>query len=882
MSLHQQKIGFWMILLCFMTSTLHAEIVISDVVGSSDGCNGSFHLLVNGNAGPFTIEVESGGVLYPLPSGTPQPVTEFDGVISDLCEGFYSVMVENSKGCINYYYVDVEHCDFEFEFNIRNPTTCGSENGRINVGSGSNGPTILEGATTPLHIEWSNGVVHEGASGLTGISNLGPGEYSVTVTDATGCSDIGTISLYAEDGIELEIFYLAGSCEGDNNGIAEVIASSSGSPLDFTYNWTNSETGAIAESLWPGWSCVTVTDNVSDCEAVACIEIETIQPNPEPFAPSFTEVPYCYSDENPLGELIYHPQGGTPPFEWEWEWNSPGIVGYLGSGSQNYLPEGIYNVTITDHCGEVFEDSYKIIKTNLDLNATVVNECSSDDPDENTGSITLNPDAIPTNFGPFTYEWYWPWQGSHPYEFPTDNSNELTGLFNDTGPNWWVTVTDGIGCTRVQNFDINVDDVEWYVKKGHYDGTWVAPIGGGNIGILYADACQLRQFCGSNEVEGGETSSTPLGIYRDQSGCWSSVNCEFNGEELYPIFGTSSNSESVSFDGVTCLKVQICDFFTDVDLQFKPEDVAQEFPYEVIFRERNEIPGEPFYIYSEDEENPGECTRTTFCFGEVVGEEDVSCGQVSVDLDEEEQDTDNTLGECNNLNEAYEHLYDGGCDVAYYCMVGDETIQVGWLDGPEVQPCRWEKLDAEGEVYTHSIRSFCNCGPEPINDLNAVAVGKKTIFEEGAVWNSYYGPIIISEDNIPSCGELLHQQLCISARPNGNQSRNEIIENEIDNQNVLKLDGKSKIELKIETFRIAPNPFQDNFTIYADNIKETFQGEVMLINFLGQVVYEKRMTFDKDSSITYVNGFENLIPGIYNLVVMKNNEMVMYEFLVKS
>ncbi len=101
-------------------------------------------------------------------------------------------------------------------------------------------------------------------------------------------------------------------------------------------------------------------------------------------------------------------------------------------------------------------------------------------------------------------------------------------------------------------------------------------------------------------------------------------------------------------------------------------------------------------------------------------------------------------------------------------------------------------------------------------------------------------------------------------------------------QNLLKLDGKSKIELKIETFQIAPNPFTDNFTIYTDNIKETFQGEVMLINFLGQVVYQKQMTFDKDSSITYVNGFENLIPGIYNLIVKKDNEVMMYEFLVKS
>ena len=856
MSLHQQKIGFWMILLCFMTSTLHAEIVISDVVGSGDQpCLGSFHLTVNGNAGPFDFEVEKGGVIFDAGSD----LNEINQTFYGLCSGFYSVMIENSKGCINYYYVDIRHCRFDFDFNINPPLACNSNDGRINVGSGPNGPTPIGGAISPYHIEWSNGEVFEGALSLTGISSIGFGTYTVTVTDSNGCMDVGICEVISESSLHASIFDDPGdiipNCDGFNNGSAEVhVSDGNGQQNDYVYFWDNGETQAVAKYLPPGMNCVTVTDNYSLCQATACVFIPTIQPNPIAFEPSFSIVPVCYNDEIPNGQLNYHPLGGTPPFEWEW--NAPeGFVGYLGSGSQNYLQEGVYKVTITDHCGEVFEGVYEIVTTYVNINASIHHECDG----LNNGAILLDPGATPTNFGEFTFEW----------DAVVAETNAVTDL--NTG-RYYVTVTDINGCQREEEFSVRGASKTWAVKEGEYSGEYDEE----NL-ILYADACILKQFCGLQEIENSETSTTPLGGYEDQSGCWTQMYCDYNEAELYAVSGVTTSYHDIQLLGETCVKVSICEFWPAVDAQLYNGEY-----YTVVVEKEEILTDDPFFILTEDEVNGG-CTRSTFCFGELQEfEESIPCTSAEVDNDPDGENTVLDIGECDNQNEAYEQFYDNECDVALYCTVGGITERVGWIDGPEVQPCRWEKLDAEGEVYTHSIRSFCNCGPEPINDLNAVAVGKKTYFEEGAVWNSYYGPIIISEDNIPSCGELLHQQLCITARPNGDQSRNEIIENEIDNQNLLKLEGESKIELKVETFQIAPNPFTDNFTIYTDNIKETFQGEVMLINFLGQVVYQKQMTFDKDSSITYVNGFENLIPGIYNLVVMKNKEMVMYEFLVKS
>ncbi len=860
MRLHQKRIGIWMILFCLMSTFLHAGIVISDVVGSSDApCEGSFHLLIEGTAGPFDIEIETGGSIVT----SHDDVENFDEAIPGLCSGFYSVMVENTFGCINYYYVDIRHCDFQFEFNIQQPEGCNSNDGYINVGSGPNGSTTIGGATLPLHIEWSTGVIYNNASGLQGISNVGPGSYFVTVTDSGGCTDIGSISLYADSEIELEIFNLAGSCSGDNNGISEVIAfSPNGQTTNFTYNWTNGETEAIAKSLWPGWSCVTVTDNFSNCEAIACVEIKTIQPNSIPFEPSYTAIPYCYSDELENGQLVYHPQGGTPPFNFEWD--SPLIH---GGGSKSYLPAGTYAVTITDHCGETFESNYEIIKTHLNLNAVIFEDCG-DATQDDTGAIILDPGATPTNFEPFTYNWDQTWDNDIGFDPPFD-TNEITGLRHW---GYLVTVTDAIGCVREETFHVPWGETEWHVKEGVYDGIWDS-----ETGILYADACELRQYCGLNEVEDSETSTTPLGGYQDENGCYISMHCEFNNEQLYPIYGSYESDEQIILNGDNCIKTTHCLFLPDVDLQER-----DGIHYRVVIKESQTITDDAFYILSEDE-TTGDCTRSTFCFGELKGEESISCTEVPIDNDpdEEIEDTNSpTLQDCDNPNEAYEYVYDEGCDIAYYCLVDGVTERVAWIDGPEVQPCRWMKIGSDGKPYTYNIRAFCDCHWEYINEreINGQQIMQSaTVFlsDVGIVWNGVH----LYKDNtaIPTCGELMYE-----CQSDGFQRQE--IQTDVADSDSQRFEGTSKHQnekIYVENFKIAPNPFTDNFTIYANNINETFQGEVNLINFLGQTVYQKKTTFDKDNSITYIGGFDHLLPGIYSLTVQRDNEIVMYEILVK-
>lgn len=95
--------------------------------------------------------------------------------IEQLVAGTYTVTVSDTKGCTATSSTSVNFWD-EGLWLMTNSTQaqCAFENGTAEVSPGS--------GTAPYEYQWSNG-----ASSQT-VENLGPGVYTVTVTDARGCS----------------------------------------------------------------------------------------------------------------------------------------------------------------------------------------------------------------------------------------------------------------------------------------------------------------------------------------------------------------------------------------------------------------------------------------------------------------------------------------------------------------------------------------------------------------------------------------------------------------------------------------------------------------------------------------------------------------------
>lgn len=126
------------------------------------------------------------------------------------------------------------------------PRCAGDENGSI---------TITPTGEGPFTYAWSNG-----GNGATE-TDLAAGQYTVTVTDGSGCVSQQTVVLNDPDPLEGTIF------ETDDNGTVLLQADVFGGTEPYTYSWSNGSTGITTQPAWSGSYSVTVTD-VNGCEIV--------------------------------------------------------------------------------------------------------------------------------------------------------------------------------------------------------------------------------------------------------------------------------------------------------------------------------------------------------------------------------------------------------------------------------------------------------------------------------------------------------------------------------------------------------------------------------------------------------------------------------------
>ncbi|HSF89443.1 MAG TPA: Ig-like domain-containing protein [Saprospiraceae bacterium] len=142
---------------------------------------------------------------------------------------------------------------FTLSFNST-PSGCGLNNGSavVNV----NPP----GTYTYL---WSNG-----ATGMQ-ITNVGPGVYTVTVTIiGTSCSTSGSVTVGQTGGGGFTASFATVNADcGVANGSATITVSP---PGEYTYLWSNQQTGNKLQGVGPGTYSVTVTD------AGACSEVFSV------------------------------------------------------------------------------------------------------------------------------------------------------------------------------------------------------------------------------------------------------------------------------------------------------------------------------------------------------------------------------------------------------------------------------------------------------------------------------------------------------------------------------------------------------------------------------------------------------------------------------
>lgn len=354
-------------------------------------CNGTGSVTASGSFGGYTYSWTTGS------TGT---------VINSLCAGPYTVTVTDMYGCTASNTITVTE---PTQITLSGSTTtsnCNQPDGSATV--------VAAGGTGGYSYLWSPG----GQTTATA-SNLTPGLYCVTVTDANGCFDSICLTVPNTPGVTATITSTAVSCNGLCDGTATVTASSGTTP--YTYLWSpGGQTTPGVTGLCPGTYTCTITD-ASGCTATVSTTIT--QPNVI-IIDVIPPVTICIGQSTTLNASA---NGGNPG-GYTFDWMAPAFTG--PSNTVSPTTTTTYTVVATDVLGCVSQSPQTVTVTvNPALGVTPsanVSIC----PGANT---TLSAVASGGN-GTYTYSW-----------MPGGGTGSTFTVSPATTTTYTITITDG--CT---------------------------------------------------------------------------------------------------------------------------------------------------------------------------------------------------------------------------------------------------------------------------------------------------------------------------------------------------------------------------------------------------------------------------------------------------
>lgn len=165
--------------------------------------------------------------------------------ISNLSSGTYTVTVTAANGCSATQSVVVEEGDELLMFPTSINASCtGIDDGMANV--------LVEGGQLPYSVEWEDGQTTNTAI------DLAPGTYSVTATDATGCTGVTTVTVGTNTSLEVSLTTTNSTCDDTNDGSAT--ATVSGGTAPYTYLWSTGIETSTLNDVAAGNYVITITD----------------------------------------------------------------------------------------------------------------------------------------------------------------------------------------------------------------------------------------------------------------------------------------------------------------------------------------------------------------------------------------------------------------------------------------------------------------------------------------------------------------------------------------------------------------------------------------------------------------------------------------------
>ena len=345
----------------------------------------------------------------------------------DLPQGIYEVVVSDDNNCVYTETVNITNTP-EIVFDAVNSTS-----GNVSAQGNEDGfiSPLFNGGFGQLSFSWTGPSV--GGITTQNIENLGPGTYTITVTDENQCSIIqefiitepGPLSITINQENDISCFEASdGSIFTTVTGEAPII-----------YTWIEATTGILTttaeddiEGLPPGIYTLTVTD-ASTTPAVTSAQIEIIEPvvlTAEVFA---TDIG-CAGEAT--GSILINAVGGSAGYEYSLD----GGTTYLSTATLNGLSAGANTVRIQDANGCTVDVPFTInepLAIGADIAPQALSQAGAAD-----GAITTISFG---GTGNLTFDW------TGPNGF-TSNEPSITGLI---GGNYQLTISDDNNCVFTSN-----------------------------------------------------------------------------------------------------------------------------------------------------------------------------------------------------------------------------------------------------------------------------------------------------------------------------------------------------------------------------------------------------------------------------------------------
>jgi len=262
--------------------------------------------------------------------------------VTGLTNGAYSVTVTDSSGCVNsqsFLVQDVPPPNI-VSFTTTSPS-CFANDGVVDV--------LVVGGTSPYYFSGSNGTVGITFSNSFTFTGLSSGILTVTVTDAGLCTDTDSVSLITPNGFSVvSISTVNSNCNQNDGSVSvEINAGSPGGTYTYTLidssgNTTSTNTAGVTYTFPPvssGSYSVLISNGTCTFTGTTTVNntnLYSITAN--------TTGTTCGFDNGTI--QILASSGGTLPYVYE-------ITGYPAGPTStfNNLPQGFYNVLVTDASG---------------------------------------------------------------------------------------------------------------------------------------------------------------------------------------------------------------------------------------------------------------------------------------------------------------------------------------------------------------------------------------------------------------------------------------------------------------------------------------------------------------------------------------------------